>query len=61
MFTPYTPWISPEKFDRRLPLRSTSVAWPPKPRSDGICAEYVVAPTLWPVNTVPVLEFAVMN
>ncbi len=40
-FTPCTPWISPAKPFTRLPLISTSV-WPPcRPRSDAVCAENV--------------------
>src|SRR5678815_1580463 len=44
-FTPCTPVISPAKPSSRWPFNSTSVRPPPRPRSDAVCAENVVAPT----------------
>ena len=43
-FTPCTPLISPAKPFTRLPLMSTSVRPPERPRSDAVFAENVVAP-----------------
>ena len=51
--TPYTPWISPAKLATRLPLIRISVFWPPRPRSEAVCALNVVAPITLPNEVLP--------
>ena len=52
-FTPCTPWISPANPLTRLPLISTSVCPPCRPRRFAVCAESVVAPMVLVSATLP--------
>ena len=56
--TPPTPCTSPAKLSIRLPLISTSVRAPPRPRSDAVCADSVSAPTELEIVVIPALLFA---
>ncbi len=57
-FTPSAPEMPPANVPRRLPLTSTSVEVPPKPRSDAVWLLNVVAPMTLPTETLPALLLA---
>ena len=53
--------MPPANVPRRLPLTSTSVDEPPRPRSDAVWLLNVVAPMMLPIVTLPALLFAEMR
>ena len=60
-FTPCTPWISPAKPFTRLPLMSTRVCPPCRPRRFAVCADSVVAPMVLVRATLPTELLAEMS
>ena len=60
-FTPSAPDTPPANVPSRLPLTSTRVDEPPRPRSDAVWLPNVVEPIMLPSETLPALLLAEMR